>query len=304
MQLGKIHTTQTLQYIINIIQLLIKFEILETRTKIVKMNQNIQRPKLFLSKLKKILQNSALNHCIRWDEDGDKILLENKNYFILEVLPKYFRHNNYNSFLRQLNKYKFRLSKNKDQKIELYHKDFQRDSIKVHLFQLNNRKARYNFQEQLQVLRNQILQLHLNQKYLKQQMEKITQQMSLFYKIMSLLANMNVKQYVSGWRNGNSLARFYLLFCRGINNEFFKQQILEVFDQALNDSQLVIHLNSSKYRGYLQKLSNWETEVLKLNFEFPIKPLYQIYRMSPVHVLFQNNKNQKMLGYLSEDDYE
>ena len=47
--------------------------------------------------------------------------------------------------------------------------------------------------------------------------------MSIFYKIMSIVANMNMKEYAYGWKTGNSLARFYLLFCRGINNEFFSK---------------------------------------------------------------------------------
>ncbi|KAM3147489.1 Heat shock factor protein 4 [Paramecium bursaria] len=265
------------------------------------MNLSVQRPKLFLNKLKLILQNS--DNCIRWNEDGDKIILENKNQFILETLPQYFRHNNYNSFLRQLNKYKFRVYKNKDQKIELYHKDFQRDNINLSLFQHNKCKGYQNYHQQLQDLRRQIFLLHLNQQHLQQQMEKITKQMSIFYKIMSLIISMYVKLYIFGWRNANSLIRFYLLFCRGIQNEFFKKQILQVFDQALDDSQLAVRLNYPKYRGFLERLNNWETEVFKLTFEPNTRLVYQIYRMSPLIVLCQKNKKEiNMLGYTSDDE--
>ena len=54
-------------------------------------------------------------------------------------------------------------------------------------------------------------------------MEKITKSMNIFYKIMSLIISIYVKLYIFGWRNANSLIRFYLLFCRGIQDEFFSK---------------------------------------------------------------------------------
>ncbi|KAM3131359.1 hypothetical protein pb186bvf_016541 [Paramecium bursaria] len=275
----------------------------------IEMKQIVQRQKLFLVKLKQILQvkinldqNNQLNYCIRWNQDGDKIILENKNQFILDILPKYYKHNNYNSFLRQLNKYKFKTQKNQDQKMELYHQYFQRDNIQINMFQLSKGEEGANYQQkQLNIIRKQIFQLILNQQHLIQQMEKIQKQMNIFYRLMTLIISMYLKNRIGGWRNANSLLRFHLLFCRGISNEFFKQQMLYRFDQALEASQLVVQLYNPKCRKFLKKLNNWETEVFSLFYDQNLSPVYQIYRMSPINV-FYPNEQMKMLGYLSEDE--
>ena len=52
---------------------------------------------------------------VRWSDSGDSIIISDINMFSEKVLPVYFNHNNYSSFIRQLNMYGFR-KENKERK--------------------------------------------------------------------------------------------------------------------------------------------------------------------------------------------
>ncbi|KAF9109573.1 stress-responsive transcription factor hsf1 [Mortierella sp. AM989] len=61
----------------------------------------------FLSKLYNMVGDEASNNLIRWSNDGQSFLVINHVEFAKEVLPKFFKHNNFASFVRQLNMYGF-----------------------------------------------------------------------------------------------------------------------------------------------------------------------------------------------------
>ena len=44
---------------------------------------------------------------IHWSKDGSVIEIQNTELFSTFVLPRYFKHNNYSSFVRQMNHYGF-----------------------------------------------------------------------------------------------------------------------------------------------------------------------------------------------------
>lgn len=88
---------------------------------------------VFLEKLSKILETSP-EHLIKWNDDGDKIIISDKKKFSKEVLPKFFRTSNFSSFVRQLNFYRFTkcVEKDKDDskksgKWVFMHENFLRD---------------------------------------------------------------------------------------------------------------------------------------------------------------------------------
>lgn len=66
-----------------------------------------QVPTSFLQKTYDILENADLDSIIAWNESGTLFLVKNVTDFCDQVLPVYFKHNNYASFVRQLNMYDF-----------------------------------------------------------------------------------------------------------------------------------------------------------------------------------------------------
>ena len=66
-----------------------------------------REPCFFPEKLFKILKKKKNNHIIHQNEDGTKIVISDPIKFTVNILPKNFNHQNYSSFIRQLNLYGF-----------------------------------------------------------------------------------------------------------------------------------------------------------------------------------------------------
>ncbi|XP_066493530.1 heat shock factor protein 4 [Tiliqua scincoides] len=62
----------------------------------------------FLTKLWTLVEDPDTNHLICWSINGTSFHVFDQGRFAKEVLPKYFKHNNMASFVRQLNMYGFR----------------------------------------------------------------------------------------------------------------------------------------------------------------------------------------------------
>ncbi|KAF9108234.1 stress-responsive transcription factor hsf1 [Mortierella sp. GBA35] len=61
----------------------------------------------FLTKLYNMVGDEASNNLIKWSDDGQSFIVVKHVEFAKEVLPKFFKHNNFSSFVRQLNMYGF-----------------------------------------------------------------------------------------------------------------------------------------------------------------------------------------------------
>ncbi|KAF9564467.1 stress-responsive transcription factor hsf1 [Mortierella alpina] len=61
----------------------------------------------FLTKLYNMVGDEASNNLIKWSDDGQSFIVVRHVEFAKEVLPKFFKHNNFSSFVRQLNMYGF-----------------------------------------------------------------------------------------------------------------------------------------------------------------------------------------------------
>lgn len=55
----------------------------------------------------KIVSDSKTDDIISWNPFGDSFIIKDQYRFQCEVLPRYFKHNNLSSFIRQLNTYQF-----------------------------------------------------------------------------------------------------------------------------------------------------------------------------------------------------
>jgi hypothetical protein len=60
-------------------------------------------PPNFLLKLYQILETNEFNHIIDWGDNGKYFIVKNLTEFTEKVLPKFFKHNNFSSFVRQVN---------------------------------------------------------------------------------------------------------------------------------------------------------------------------------------------------------
>jgi len=56
----------------------------------------------FLLKLYQILETNEFQNIIEWGENGKFFVVKNMNEFTDKVLPRFFKHNNYSSFVRQV----------------------------------------------------------------------------------------------------------------------------------------------------------------------------------------------------------
>ncbi|TFK64861.1 hypothetical protein BDN72DRAFT_881277 [Pluteus cervinus] len=68
----------------------------------------------FVKKLYKMLEDKSVEDVVSWSPDGDSFIVKDMNEFTKTVLPKMFKHSNFASFVRQLNKYDFHKVKTGD----------------------------------------------------------------------------------------------------------------------------------------------------------------------------------------------
>ncbi|OMH84460.1 Transcription factor prr1 [Zancudomyces culisetae] len=69
----------------------------------------------FVKKLFRILEDDTYHSIVHWNEHGDSFIVKDQSEFSKHVLPQHFKHNNFASFVRQLNKYDFHKVKNTEE---------------------------------------------------------------------------------------------------------------------------------------------------------------------------------------------
>ncbi|KAI0784340.1 HSF-type DNA-binding-domain-containing protein [Abortiporus biennis] len=68
----------------------------------------------FVKKLYKMLEDNTFANIVSWGPQGDCFVVKDMNEFTKTILPRMFKHSNFASFVRQLNKYDFHKVKNTD----------------------------------------------------------------------------------------------------------------------------------------------------------------------------------------------
>ncbi|KAJ1917210.1 kinase-regulated stress-responsive transcription factor skn7 [Mycoemilia scoparia] len=88
----------------------------------------------FVKKLFRMLETKAHQDIVCWSYEGDSFVIKEPNEFSKHILPQHFKHNNFASFVRQLNKYDFHKIKQPndaerygDQAWKFHHPFFQHD---------------------------------------------------------------------------------------------------------------------------------------------------------------------------------
>ncbi|XP_015278824.1 PREDICTED: heat shock factor protein 3-like [Gekko japonicus] len=94
----------------------------------------------FLAKLWALVEDSGSDAVICWSRNGQNFSILDEQRFAKELLPKYFKHNNLSSFIRQLNIYGFRkvialengmMTSAKNSAIEFQHPFFKREKFSL-----------------------------------------------------------------------------------------------------------------------------------------------------------------------------
>ena len=97
-------------------------------------NQKKEENPNFLLKLYHILETPEYKDIIHWSDNGKSFIVQNLHDFTENILPKYYKHNNYSSFVRQLNMYDFHKKRNGQSEHIFQHKNFikgEKDLIKT-----------------------------------------------------------------------------------------------------------------------------------------------------------------------------
>ena len=103
-------------------------KLLGKKTKFIRPKTKTKTETSFLIKLYTILNNKNYSKYIYWSRDGKSFIITNSNDFTKHVLPKFFSHQKFSSFVRQLNLYNFHKVKTKEKEEQKYtHKEFSKD---------------------------------------------------------------------------------------------------------------------------------------------------------------------------------
>lgn len=62
-------------------------------------------PPPFLTKTFEMVDDLSTDHIVSWSRGGHSFVVWDPHAFCTSVLPRYFKHNNFSSFVRQLNTY-------------------------------------------------------------------------------------------------------------------------------------------------------------------------------------------------------
>lgn len=82
-----------------------------------------------------MLENKAFKDVFCWDPSGTTFLVKDTNEFSKSILPKHFKHCNFASFVRQLNKYDFhKIRSNADESQKLYGDQVSKNRKKFYIY--------------------------------------------------------------------------------------------------------------------------------------------------------------------------
>ena len=219
----------------------------------------------FLLKLYEILNKEEYNKIIHWSKNGSYIIITNIHALSKFILPTYFNHQNYSSFVRQLNMYNFHKIRTNPDKNEQYfiHETFNKSKTlkEIKAFKRKTKKddnTKYLFYEDEDKIKYTIL-------------EKKKEEKNKSYEGIDLIENEEKKleAFENIIKDGNfdfDVQKKMLLFLLNKSKENLQKQ--KEYKEKIKE------LNEQKY-NYSSKVQKWNNEIENQSlFLKKIKSLY------------------------------
>lgn len=208
--------------------------------------QEISKCEPFLSKLHDILSLKEYSPIIRWNNDGKKIIITDVNKLSEIILPKFYKHRNYSSFVRQLNIYNFHKCKGISELGEEFeHKEFNKKSTKEDIKQIirKNKKEKKNFSNSENLIKILIKKQEENEKNQLELKNEINEIKKINQELKNEIMNKNNElenknEYLSKLRK---LFTFVMISVmnekRGKKEEKDINELINVFNEDKNNTK-------------------------------------------------------------------
>lgn len=80
----------------------------------------------FIRKTYELLEEGKFSNIVSWSDDGNFLIIKDAEDFSQKILPVYFKHSNFTSFVRQLNMYNFHKKRSNSNEHIYFHELFKK----------------------------------------------------------------------------------------------------------------------------------------------------------------------------------
>ena len=248
----------------------------------------------FLLKLYEILNNNEYSKIIHWSQNGSFIVITNIHALSQKILPIYFNHQNYSSFVRQLNMYNFHKIRTNPNNNEQYfiHESFNKSKTLKEIKSFK-RKTKSDGEKNLKCLFFQGEDSKIKYTIL----DKKKEERNKLYENIDLIETdeKKVEKFENIIKEGNlnyDLQKKMLLFLLNKSKENIDKQ--KEFKNKIKT------LNEQK-QNYNSQIQNWSSEIENQSmFLKKIKNLY-IFLVTLLMRKSNNERNESKMNTSSND---
>ncbi|CAD8187500.1 unnamed protein product [Paramecium octaurelia] len=277
----------------------------------------------FLLKTYEIIDNPQNKDIISWNEEGSAFIVKKVNEFSDIILPKSFKHNNFASFVRQLNMYDFHKTRHDNNENEFKHKLFQRS--KKHLLSQIKRKTNdVKEQNSLSLIKNEQIRSEQSETpEILKQMGKLQNKQLELEKLIKIFIKQNEKvmkenKYLwseltkSKHKNENSeeqIMKWVLQSLQGtkqnnkLKSSFQANNLLMLKQTCENDEEMQVEAQNQKhFETEKLQFDQLPSQIMSQNLEQQIEKLSKTQIIQVLLSAITNNQKQEKKNATKFDD--